>query len=73
MAYMGQTGRCLNMRLLEYRQRTEKGKDGFMAQHCSECGCTPNLAHSAIIAETSNEQKRLIVEAPAIQEKKGSQ
>lgn len=67
---MGQRGRCLNVRLLEHRQKTEKVRDGFLAQHCSDCGCTPIFGGTTVIAKASSEQKKLIIEAAAIEEKK---
>lgn len=50
VAYVGQTVRCLNVRLLEHRRNTEKRRGGFLAQHSSECGCTPIFAHTTVIA-----------------------
>ena len=65
-SYVGQTGRCLNVRLLEHNQKVKKGGDGFLAAHCAECKCVPLFDSTTVLATHPKDSTRLIIEAAAI-------
>lgn len=41
--YIGQTGRCLNLRLREHRSSLTGTASSHLALHCRDCACTPLL------------------------------
>lgn len=61
--YVGQTGRCLNDRLREHANNVRGGKDGFLAQHVSTCGCTPLFEKTTVLCKIKEENVRIIYEA----------
>lgn len=70
--YIGQTGRCLNIRLMEHR-RSLKGKEySHIAQHCSKCsGCFPVFKDTKVVAKHNNQHVREIIEAFHIRRNEG--
>lgn len=61
--YVGTTGRCLNNRLREHANNVKNGKDGFLAQHCTECKCVPLFEETATLYKHRYVGTRVIVEA----------
>lgn len=73
--YIGQTGRCLNIRLMEHR-RSLKGDDySHVAQHCKKCkkckDCYPVFKDTKVIAKHKNQHVREIIEAFHIRRNEG--
>uniref|UniRef100_A0A6M2CJD0 Putative tick transposon n=1 Tax=Rhipicephalus microplus TaxID=6941 RepID=A0A6M2CJD0_RHIMP len=64
--YIGQTGRCLNDRLREHKNNVRNAKEGFLAIHCSSCGCTPLFEETTIIGRHQDMRTREIIEAAHI-------
>lgn len=66
-AYIGQTGRCLNVRLGEHCNKVGNfPPDGFLAQHCHGCACKPNFQGTVVVSRNRSEITRLIIEAEQI-------
>lgn len=61
--YVGQTGRCLNIRLQEHRSSV-KSKDGSnLAKHCSACGCTPIFCEASVLSKFRDKTTREVIES----------
>ncbi|XP_064475670.1 uncharacterized protein LOC135389564 [Ornithodoros turicata] len=61
--YIGQTGRCLNVRLQEHGASIKKTPSGHLALHCRDCGCKPDLARTDVLSVHNEQLTREIVEA----------
>lgn len=61
--YIGQTGRCINDRIREHANNVKNGKDGFLAQHCTSCKCSPLFERTVTVYKHRNDRTRMIVEA----------
>ena len=64
--YIGQTGRCLNVRLREHHQKVNGVRDGHLSCHCQDCGCEPLFASTTVLARHKDRTVREIIEADAI-------
>lgn len=65
--YVGQTGRCLNVRLREHFNSL-KGHSGLhLAAHCKKCGCTPLFGDTSVLFRHKNQRARELIEAAHIQ------
>ncbi|XP_064464986.1 uncharacterized protein LOC135376414 [Ornithodoros turicata] len=61
--YIGQTGRCLNVRLLEHAAALKNTPSGHLAVHVRDCGCTPLFDCTCTLAKHPNQTVREIHEA----------
>lgn len=66
LRYVSQTKWCLTIRLQEHNLEVQKRNDGFLAQHCAQCGCTPVFDQTVVLAQRVNYQTRVIIEATII-------
>ncbi|XP_064482825.1 uncharacterized protein LOC135395309 [Ornithodoros turicata] len=64
--YIGQTGRCVNIRLREHASSLGGTPSGHLALHCSRCVCNPMFQDTVVVAVSSNALTRELVEAYAI-------
>ncbi|XP_065304288.1 uncharacterized protein [Dermacentor albipictus] len=69
--YVGQTGRCLNVRLAEHSNKVESiAIDGHLAAHCRKCDanapCFPLFERTVVVYRHRNKITREIVEAAEI-------
>lgn len=60
---IGQTGRCINIRLREHENSLKGGVLSHLASHCRDCGCIPSFEQTAIIDRHHNQRTREIAEA----------
>nr|XP_054930737.1 uncharacterized protein LOC129386656 [Dermacentor andersoni]XP_054930738.1 uncharacterized protein LOC129386656 [Dermacentor andersoni] len=67
--YIGQTGRCLNIRLSEHRRSLTGNAYSHVARHCSEHRCTPIYKDTTILSTHKNQTTREIIEAFYIRKK----
>lgn len=67
--YVGQSGRCLNVRLREHHSSLKGTAYSHLAMHCRDCGCEPGLSDTSVIFRHDNKLTREIVEAYLIKEK----
>lgn len=65
--YIGQTGRCINDRLREHSGNVKNGSGGWLAHHCSTCGCKPLFDKCIIIRKNKDRLTREIMEAEKIE------
>lgn len=61
--YVGQTGRCINIRLLEHKNSLKNKKDSHVTRHCSEHGCFPLFHDTTILSVHTNQITREVIEA----------
>lgn len=61
--YVGQTGRCINQRLLEHKRSLTGGSPSNLSLHCRDCKCTPKFDECAVLYRHRNEETRLMIEA----------
>lgn len=61
--YIGQTGRCINVRAREHSLSLRSSPSGHLAIHCSRCGCEPRFHDITILARHRNKTVREIDEA----------
>lgn len=61
--YVGQTGRCINIRLREHLSSLKGRPCTHLALHCNACGCTPCFDNTVILFKHHNKTSREIVEA----------
>lgn len=61
--YIGQTGRCINVRAREHYLSLRSSPSGHLAIHCDRCGCSPRLSDIEILAKHSQKMAREIHEA----------
>lgn len=64
--YVGQTARCLNVRLREHYQKVNGVRDGHLSCHCHDCGCKPLFASTTVLARHNDKTVREIMEADTI-------
>lgn len=67
--YVGQTGRCINVRLREHFNSLKGTPTSHMSEHCRSCStpsCEPILDKTVILFNHSNQRKREIIEASHI-------
>lgn len=68
--YIGQTGRCLNTRLLEHKRSLGTDIHSHIKRHCSQCGCSPLYSDTTVVFRHGNQLTREIVEAFHIKKRK---
>ncbi|CAN8002302.1 unnamed protein product, partial [Ixodes hexagonus] len=61
--YIGQTGRCVNIRAREHSLSLRSSPSGHLAVHCSRCGCSPSFHDIRILSRHKNKLAREIDEA----------
>lgn len=64
--YVGQTGRCLNVRLTEHSKNVRKVSSGNLAKHCRVCRCQPKFELSRVLHTSTDKRKREKLEAEEI-------
>lgn len=62
-AYIGQTGRCINIRLREHLSSLQGRPFTHLALHCADCGCTPCFNNTDILYNHKKQVPRELVEA----------
>lgn len=68
-AYVGQTGRCLNERLMEHSNSVYNTTKRNLGVHCLKCPsqpCEPSLHNCTVIARNAHQFTREIIEAAHI-------
>lgn len=65
-AYIGQTGRCVNLRMREHDWTLRSTAGGHLPLHCADCECRPDFDNVTIIGRGGNKIAREILEAYAI-------
>lgn len=70
--YIGQTGRCLNIRLNEHKNNVKNNApNSEVAKHIDQCsGCVPEWKKSTVLEFERNDKKRLILETLQINNSK---
>lgn len=61
--YIGQTGRCVNVRAREHSLSLRSSPSGNLAVHCDRCGCSPSFQDIKILARHKNKTAREVDEA----------
>uniref|UniRef100_A0A6M2CYP7 Putative tick transposon ovary overexpressed n=1 Tax=Rhipicephalus microplus TaxID=6941 RepID=A0A6M2CYP7_RHIMP len=61
--YVGQSGRCLNIRLREHHSSLKGTPTSHLALHCRQCGCTPMFDQTAVLFRHREQLTRELVEA----------
>lgn len=61
--YVGQTGRCINIRLREHLSSLKGRPCTHLALHCNTCGCTPCFDNTVILFKHHHKTSREIVES----------
>lgn len=61
--YIGQTGRCLNIRLMEHQRSLVGNPYSHLAKHSTEHACTPMFQHTVCIFAHADQATREIMEA----------
>lgn len=61
--YIGQSGRCVNERLMEHNASLKASAHSHLAMHCHKCGCYPVLHETEILFRHKDQATREIVEA----------
>ena len=69
-SYIGQTRRCLNIRLREHHSSLKGGAYSHLAVHCRECGCEPRFSDTNILYTHQDQLAREVVEAYHIAKQK---
>lgn len=64
--YVGQTGRCLNKRLLEHKYNVTVRISGHLGIHCRDCECAPQFNNTKVLRRSSDKVTREIMEAQNI-------
>lgn len=65
--YIGQTGRCLNDRLREHKQKLNCYRDGHVSVHCSDCWYLSRFSECVVLYRNCNKKEtRVIAEASLI-------
>lgn len=67
--YIGQKGRCLNIRLTAHRRSLVGNAYSQGARHCSEHACAPIFRDTTVLSARSNQTAKYIIEAYHIQTK----
>lgn len=66
--YVGQTGRCINIRLLEHANSLDDSRGQHLPKHCKTCRhdgnvCTPLFGRTKIVGRASDKKEREVIEA----------
>lgn len=61
--YVGQSGRCVNVRLREHENLLPTGTGGNLPLHCKLCGCSPLFDKVTILGKAKTQREREIIEA----------
>lgn len=62
--YVGQTGRCINVRLREHRAAVKAlAGGGHLADHCRRCSCSPYYEKTSVLRSFATQGEREIFEA----------
>lgn len=69
--YVGQTGRCLNIRLREHHSSLKGAPSTHLALHSRQCGCSPMWKETSVLFRHRERVTREITEAYVI-ERQGS-
>lgn len=64
--YVGQTGRCLNVRLMEHASNVKAKSGGWLHSHVSSCKCTPIFDQCKVIKHYRDQRTRELLEAYTI-------
>lgn len=62
-AYIGQTGRCVNIRLSEQKRSLETSICPHVARYCSEHGCVPVFENTTSLSVHGNQLTREVADA----------
>lgn len=62
-SYVGQTSRCLNVRLKEHNQSLNKSNVSHLASHCCTCGCLPVFSDTKVLSSHKCKITREVIEA----------
>ena len=66
-SYVGQRGRCLNIRLQKHCQKVKNvDRDGSLASHCSESSCQSLFEKTQALAAHLDDGIRIIIEVVRI-------
>ena len=71
-SYIGQTGRCLNIRLREHHSSLKGTAYSHLAMHCRDCGCEPCFTDTTVLFQHIDQTSREIVEAYHITKNRSS-
>lgn len=69
--YIGQSGRCINVRLREHDLALKASPAGHLAVHVRDCNCTPLFKNTKILKRLNEKTSREICEAHMITRKAG--
>ena len=61
--YIGQTSRCINIRIQEHAQNVKNGTGSHLALHCRKSGCNPSFDRTEILHKHRDQRTREIMEA----------
>ncbi|CAN7980436.1 unnamed protein product [Ixodes pacificus] len=61
--YVGQTGRCVNIRLREHELSLKSSPAGHLALHVRDCKCTPLFHRTKTLRQFSDQRTRELYEA----------
>lgn len=64
--YVGQSGRCINVRLREHALSLKSSPSGHLALHVRDCRCAPLLSSTRILKRRPEKRTREILEAEVI-------
>lgn len=67
--YIGETGRCFNLRAREHFLSIKNNTGGHLSVHCLKCGCHPDLQRTRVLARANEATERKLVEAYFIKKK----
>ena len=63
--YIGQTGKCLNVRLGQHERncREPQRKVGTIPEHVTQCGCQNKFENTVVLYKNGNKKCREVAEA----------
>lgn len=61
--YVGQSGRCVNVRLREHHSSLKCRPSSHLSLHCAECKCTPCFDDTTILFQNGDQTAREVAEA----------
>lgn len=61
--YVGQTGRCLNIRLQEHKRAVASKERAHLAQRCTTCVCSPFFFDATVLSRHRDKTTRELIEA----------
>ncbi|XP_042148898.1 uncharacterized protein LOC121837360, partial [Ixodes scapularis] len=67
--YLGQSGRCINVRLREHALSLNSTPAGHLAVHVRDCGCTPRFPETKVLKHFKDQKTREVYEACKIANK----